>query len=111
MTERRFVEVATPNRPRVGAATVARISDVAIALFNVDGRILAIDDHCIRCGASLASGVIAEASVSCSSCGWRYDLATGRLTALPALRADTFEVKIVDSRLLVAAEPSVPEPS
>jgi nitrite reductase/ring-hydroxylating ferredoxin subunit len=109
MTERRFVEVATPDRPQVGAATVARISDVAIALFNVGGRILAINDHCIRCGASLASGVVAGTNVSCSSCGWRYDLATGRLTALPALRADTFEVRIVDSRLLVAAEPSVPE--
>ena len=106
MTQLRFVEVPASNRPEPGAATVVRISGVSVALFNLNGNIFAINDFCVRCGASLAEGCISGLHVTCRKCEWRYDISTGRLTELPALTTDRFEVQVVNSRILVATAPN-----
>jgi nitrite reductase/ring-hydroxylating ferredoxin subunit len=85
--------------------TVVRISGVNVALFNVGGSFYAINDFCMRCGASLAEGCIAGSEVTCRKCGWRYDFTTGRLAHLPALMIDRFEVQVADTRLLVSCAP------
>jgi nitrite reductase/ring-hydroxylating ferredoxin subunit len=46
--------------------TVVRAADNAVAIFNVDGKLFAIDDWCLRCGASLASGALRGRRVICS---------------------------------------------
>ena len=106
MTRPNFVEVGPQGRPDAGAATAVSIGGTAIALFNLDGRIFALSDFCVRCGASLASGVVAGTVVTCRQCSWRYDIVSGRLTELPALRTDRFEVRIEDGHVLVATQPS-----
>lgn len=73
----------------------------AIALFNVRGSIFAIDAACIRCASPLAAGDLRGDLVACAKCGWQYDVTTGRLPAIPKLCVDTFEVKIVGSRVTV----------
>ena len=83
--------------------TVVRVADNAVAIFNVDGRLFAIDDSCLRCGASLASGALRGRHVSCSRCDWQYDVITGCVHGVPRLRIDRFEVKIVNSQVLVAS--------
>ena len=55
------------------------VEDTGIALFNVAGAIFAVDDFCVRCGASLAAGKLKGTEVACSGCDWRYDVTTGRL--------------------------------
>ena len=105
MTQLSFIEVPARNRPEPGAATVVRVADASVALFNVNGHIFAISDFCVRCGASLAQGAITGQYVTCRKCGWRYDIFTGRLTELPALTTDQFEVQVVDSQILVATAP------
>jgi len=82
--------------------TVVRVADNAIAVFNVDGGLFAIDDSCLRCGASLASGAFRGRQVICSRCDWQYDVITGCVHGVPRLRIDRFEVKIVNSQVLVA---------
>ena len=82
--------------------TVVRVADSTIAVFNVDGRLFAIDDSCLRCGASLASGTLRGRQVICSRCDWQYDVITGCVHGVPRLRIDRFEVKIVNSQVLVA---------
>lgn len=64
-----------------------------IALFHVAGAIRAIEDGCLRCGASLATGPVEGTLVVCRTCGWRYDLASGGVVGLPALRLATYEVR------------------
>lgn len=106
MTQRSFVEVKPPDQPDNGEATVVSINGVGVALFNLDGRIFAISDFCVRCGASLASGDVIGNHVSCRQCTWCYDIISGRLTELPALAVDRFEVRINDAHVFVATEPS-----
>lgn len=77
----------------VGACTVA--------LFNVRGRMVAIDGVCIRCASLLASGTLEGDEVACAGCGWRYDVVTGRLPAIPRLHVDTFEVVTVGANVMI----------
>ena len=101
-----FVEVELQVKPNDGEASVVSIDGAAVALFNLDGRLYALSDFCIRCGASLALGLVAGSHVSCRQCSWRYDITSGRLIELPALATDRFEVRINDGQVLVATEPS-----
>ena len=100
-----FVEVKLQVQPVEGEASVVSIDGVAIALFNLDGRIYALSDFCVRCGASLAMGFVAGTHVSCRQCSWRYDIISGRLIELPALATDRFEVRINEGHVLVATAP------
>jgi nitrite reductase/ring-hydroxylating ferredoxin subunit len=105
MPQLSFVEVELQVQPADGEATVVCMDGVAVALFNLDGRIYALSDFCVRCGASLALGLVASTHVSCRQCSWRYDIISGRLIELPALATDRFEVRINDGHVLVATAP------
>ena len=97
-----FVKVGLQVQPADGEATVVSIEGVAVALFNLDGRIYALSDFCVRCGASLALGLVSGTHVSCRQCSWCYDIISGRLIELPELATDSFEVRIHDGHVLVA---------
>ena len=84
-----------------GATVPAAIDGSAVALFNVGGSIYATDDFCIRCGGSLAAGTLSGTLVRCSGCDWEYDVVTGSVNGIPALRIDTFEVRIAGPDVLV----------
>ena len=100
-----LVDVASVDRIRPGSALAVAIAGEKIAVFNVDGRLFALDDACIRCGSSLAIGLIAGTSVECSGCGWHYDVTNGAVEGIPGLQCDTFEVAIVDTHVLIDAAP------
>ena len=97
-----FVDVAGLNEIPAGCGVVYKIADNHVAVFRIDDRLFAIDDRCIRCTASLAAGELTGTTLSCR-CGWRYDLNTGCLNAIPGLYTDTFEVDVSDSRVRVAS--------
>ena len=64
-----------------------------IALFEVRGTVYAIEDGCLRCGTSLVTGALDGTVVTCGACGWRYDVSSGCMVGLPALRLATFPVR------------------
>jgi 3-phenylpropionate/trans-cinnamate dioxygenase ferredoxin component len=98
-----FVELVSPDRIARGSGMrVTLLDDCVVALFNIDGILLAIDDLCVRCGGSLAGGKLEGGVIACPGCDWRYDVATGCVNGIAALRVDTFETKIVDGRIMIA---------
>jgi nitrite reductase/ring-hydroxylating ferredoxin subunit len=97
-----FVEVAELSRIAPGAGTMVTVAANSVAIFNVDGRLFAVDDACLRCGGSLASGTLLGHLVTCSRCDWRYDVTTGAVQGVPLLRTSCFDVKIADSHVLVS---------
>ncbi len=99
------IDVACAEDLGPGSATVVSVGGFAVAVFNVGGRLFAIDDVCMRCGASLAQGTPCEHEVTCAQCGWRYDVATGSMCALPTLRVDRFRASVVDGRIVIDATP------
>ena len=96
------VEVAGLDEIATASGVAVDIADRKIAFFNVDGKIHAVDDACIRCGTSLAAGTLRDATVTCSACAWVYDVTTGALVTLPSLRVDTYDIAIVDSKVVIA---------
>jgi nitrite reductase/ring-hydroxylating ferredoxin subunit len=85
---------------------VVRAPRAALALFSVNGSVFAIEDACLRCGSSLAAGRLEKATVTCSQCGWRYDLVSGRVLGVPMLCTERYEARIVDGRVMIAPLPT-----
>jgi nitrite reductase/ring-hydroxylating ferredoxin subunit len=88
---------------RAGAVRVVRTGDRAVAVFHVDGRVLAVDDACPHHGASLADGPVRGTIVRCPWHDWSFDLATGRCFNAPVTLA-THAVEEVDGTLVVHVE-------
>ena len=79
---------------------------VAIAVFNVDGELFAIDDTCTHQDASLADGWLDGCAVECPLHASCFDLRTGAVTGPPAKTGvRTHPVTVVDGRVRVAVPP------
>ena len=98
-----FVEVASIEHVIPGTGALVRVSATDVALFNVNNRIFAMDDVCIRCAASLAAGALHATLIRCAGCGWQFDVVTGCVDGVPALRAQTFDVRIENVAILVSS--------
>ena len=49
----------------------------------------------------LVAGGFDGQEVTCAGCGWRYAVTTGRVSSLPQLRIETYEVTLVGDRVAV----------
>src|SRR5262245_17189961 len=54
----RYIPIPAALRPDPGQRSLWRVEGRAIALFNVDGTLYAIDDGCPHSGASLVGGIV-----------------------------------------------------
>jgi nitrite reductase/ring-hydroxylating ferredoxin subunit len=97
-----FREVGTLDQLPPGAALHVAVGDAALALVNMDGDVVAIGDLCLRCGGPLSTAALAGAQLTCSRCGWRYDVQRGCVVGLPALAIDRHEVRVENGHLFVA---------
>ena len=97
-----LVPVADLGRILPGGTLAVAVADSEIALVNVDGRIYALDDSCMRCHAPLSKGARNGLHVVCPGCGWEYDVSTGAVRSLPDLRVQTFDVTVIGAQLLIA---------
>ena len=86
-----FVKVGKASEVPVGTVKVYELGDRAVAVCNVDGELFAIDDVCTHDEASLDQGFLEGCEIECPRHGARFDVTTGRATALPAVvPVDTF---------------------
>lgn len=85
-----------PRAGPPGGRLLVETGGGAVLLFEVAGVVRAIEDGCLRCGASLLSGTLRDAVVTCGTCGWQYDVVRGHVVGLPALRLATYAVRRLD---------------
>jgi len=97
-----FIEAAHLDRLAPGKGSAVTIGNNTVALFNIDGAIYAIEAWCLRCGACLAEGCLQGWIVACRGCDWRYDVTTGAVVGIPALRLYTLHAKVVDGQIFIA---------
>jgi 3-phenylpropionate/trans-cinnamate dioxygenase ferredoxin subunit len=95
--------------------TVARLEDVpdngllpveldgvSIVLANSEGEILALRDECSHEEFPLSDGEIVNGQVECILHGARFDLRTGAVKALPAVRpVKTYECRVLEGEIQV----------
>lgn len=70
-----------------------------------DGEVYALQDNCSHQDFPLSAGELEGGRVECAWHGARFDVASGRALALPAIRpVKTYEVKIEGEDILVAID-------
>lgn len=98
-----FIKVAEASDIPPGRVKVVLVGDRRIALCNVDGQFLAIDDLCTHDGGPLDQGELEGDVIECPRHGARFDVKTGRVLALPAVKAlNTYPVEVEGSEIRVA---------
>ena len=97
-----FVRVAGVSELPRGSKRLLDIDGRAVALFNVDGTIYAIDDVCTHDGGPLADGELQGCEVVCPRHGARFDVRTGAALCMPAFEAvKTHEIRIENGAVFV----------
>ena len=92
-----WVRVCGSEELLPGEFRVAYDGDTAIAVFNVDGELYAIEDVCTHDGGELAGGPVEGFEVECLRHGARFDLRTGAALSAPAyVPTNVFPVKRED---------------
>ncbi len=89
-----FVKVAEVTDLKPGESKTVMVGDREIALFNVEGKFLAVDNLCPHRGGPLAEGVVEGNIVVCPWHGWRFDLCTGASPVVKTACVDTFPVQV-----------------
>jgi nitrite reductase/ring-hydroxylating ferredoxin subunit len=98
-----FVEIGSLAQLPTGATMRVTVGASDLVLVNLDGRVVAIGDLCLRCGHSLSTASLSGRILTCSGCGWKYDVERGCVDVLPNLQTERHCVSVDDGRLLVAA--------
>lgn len=79
-----WVRVCAQGELLPGEFRVVYDGDTPIAVYNIDGKLYAIEDICTHDGGDLAGGEVFGFEVECPRHGARFDLRTGAVTAPPA---------------------------
>jgi 3-phenylpropionate/trans-cinnamate dioxygenase ferredoxin component len=101
-----WVDVCPLENLPPGTRRVVDVDGAAVAVFNIDGALYAIEDVCTHDGGQLASGELAGDAITCPRHGARFSVKTGAVLAPPAyaalhvfpLRVEQGMVQVADDR-------------
>ncbi|WP_243795151.1 bifunctional 3-phenylpropionate/cinnamic acid dioxygenase ferredoxin subunit [Saccharopolyspora gloriosae] len=91
-----------------GTARKLRIAFPAIAIFNLDGTVYAVEDLCTHAFALLSEGRVEGTSVRCPLHRSQFDVRTGEPLCGPATESlRTYEVEVIAGEVIVHIETSL----
>ena len=98
-----FVKVANFQDIPLGGSKLVEVETVRVAIFNLDGAILAIEDVCTHDGGPLVEGTIVNGcQVQCPRHGARFDIRTGAALSFPAFEpTNTYAVQLRDGEIWI----------
>ena len=100
----RLLDVCAVDELPAGTGRVVRDGFLDVGVYNLDGKLYAIEDRCSHDDGPLAEGELdTEARVAvCPRHGARIDIRSGRALTLPAvLPVATYPVRVDDGRVVV----------
>lgn len=103
-----FVEVCRVDAIPEKRAVVTCLSGERVAVFRYDGRISAISNVCQHQNGPLGEGRIINGCVVCPWHGYEYRPDTGASPPPFTEQVPTFEVRVIDGRVLVHPRPHAP---
>jgi 3-phenylpropionate/trans-cinnamate dioxygenase ferredoxin subunit len=87
--------VATTADVPPGSVRVFQVNGRSIALANLDGAFFAVDNLCTHDNGPLGEGTLWNGTIECPRHGARFDVKTGAVKALPAVRpVRTYPVRL-----------------
>jgi 3-phenylpropionate/trans-cinnamate dioxygenase ferredoxin component len=104
-----FVRVGRAADLPPGSVTQVEVGGHLVALANVDGQFYAIDDTCTHEEASLSEGGLLSEIVVCPKHGSRFNVKTGRVLSLPAVRSvAVYPVRVEGGDVLISPDAQPP---
>ena len=101
-----YVRVARADEVAPGTMKRVNVDGHAVVLLNVGGEFFAIDDTCSHEEASLSAGTLSGEVVVCPKHGARFNVKSGRVLSLPAVRSvAVYPVRVEGGEVLVAPDP------
>jgi 3-phenylpropionate/trans-cinnamate dioxygenase ferredoxin subunit len=101
-----YVRVARVPDVPPGSMRRVTVDGRPVALANVGGSFYAVDDTCTHEEASLSGGTLSGEVVVCPKHGARFNVTTGRVLSLPAVRSlAVYPVRVDGEDVLVAPQP------
>jgi len=104
MTE--WVKIAEIGDVPPGAGRAFEVEGSSIAVFNVDGRLYAIDDSCPHQGSSLAMGRLEGYVVTCRSHGMKVNVSAGEHQPGLGMNVRSFPIESRPDGLYVSLQTS-----
>lgn len=100
-----FVPIAKTADLKPGQMKTFAVDGKQILLANWQGTLFATQDLCTHDNGTLSDGELVDGEIECPRHGAHFELATGRVTALPAMfPIKTFPVKVDGETVLVAMD-------
>jgi nitrite reductase/ring-hydroxylating ferredoxin subunit len=85
-----------------GAALKVEVEDLALAVFNLDGKFFVTDDLCTHGPGSLSEGYIDGDIVECNFHNGQFNIRTGEVVAPPCMvPIKTYLVTVLDGRVTI----------
>jgi nitrite reductase/ring-hydroxylating ferredoxin subunit len=97
-----FIKVASISELELGSCKTVEEQGKVIALFNVGGRIYALDNTCLHQGGPLGEGLLEGEVVTCPWHMWEFNVRTGEKVGEPSLRVATYPVQVDGDDIKVA---------
>ncbi|MCK9538355.1 non-heme iron oxygenase ferredoxin subunit [Dokdonella sp.] len=92
-----WIRVCTTLELLPGESQTVWDGDTAIAVFNIEGDLYAIEDVCTHDGGELTGGPVEGHEVECPRHGARFDVTTGEALCAPAYEpVARFPVRVED---------------
>lgn len=77
-----------------GGSKLVTLEGIDVALFNVGGKVCAVDNACPHRGGPLSDGPLQGQTAVCPWHAWEFDVTTGACLNNPAVRIRTFPVEV-----------------
>lgn len=94
-----FIKLATTDQLPDGERIVAEVGHAYVAIFNVGGRLYAIEDICTHDGGPLAEGDVVGTTdnpgVECPRHGATFNLNTGKPTLPAVYPVERYPVRVI----------------
>ena len=81
-----FVTVATLGDVPAGSVKYVEAGGVPLVLCNINGEVFAVGNVCTHDGGPLSGGALEDHTIECPRHGARFDVRTGVVRCLPAIR-------------------------
>lgn len=87
-------KVGSLEKLKGGKALSANVEGTRVAVFLVDGKVVATAGKCPHAGGPLFTGTLCGATLSCPWHGWSFDLNTGECEEDPEIVLPFYDVRI-----------------
>lgn len=98
-------KIASVNDVPLGKSLLVKLEDGRdIALFNIDGKIYALNNACPHMGGPLNEGDIEGRTVTCPWHAWQFDIPSGECDNMPGENALSVEIEVTDGEIFLVLD-------